>query len=309
MILCLGTTPAVQRIMTFARLQPDAVNRAIDVKEMASGKVINVARVAHTLGEESIATGFLGGVGEKIIRQDLDRSGIAHDFVSVEAPTRTCVTVLDQNAGTATELIEESREVEASAWDRLRQRIQELLKRAKIMVMSGSLPPGAPQDFYGWCVQAANAAGAAAIVDGSGEPLLRALEARPLLVKPNRIELALTLGAGIENDRQLADAMRRLIHMGAPWAMVTMGAEGVILTDGKDVRRVRPPKVKAINAIGSGDALAAGVAVGLVPGLDMLNASRLGVACGAANAQTPWPGVVEKQRVEELLKSVEVTES
>ena len=101
MILCVGTTPVMQRTMTFARLQIDAVNRAADVRESASGKSINVARVAHTLGAEVVATGFLGGPRGAFIRSDLDSAGIAHDFVSVRPNTRMCVTMIDHGGATA----------------------------------------------------------------------------------------------------------------------------------------------------------------------------------------------------------------
>jgi len=44
MIITLGTTPTIQRTMTFARLSLDAVNRATSVKQFAAGKSINVIR-------------------------------------------------------------------------------------------------------------------------------------------------------------------------------------------------------------------------------------------------------------------------
>src|SRR3954468_17447969 len=107
MIVCLGTTPALQRTMTFDRLRLDAVNRARSVREYASGKSINAARVVTTLGRPVVATGFLGGDSADACRRDLDAAGIAHDFASVAPRTRMCVTVVDGGAGTATELIEE----------------------------------------------------------------------------------------------------------------------------------------------------------------------------------------------------------
>src|SRR6266511_1746626 len=109
MILCIGTTPVMQLTFVFPRLQLDHVNRATEVHDTASGKSINVARVIHTLGEESFATGFLGGDTGKFIRDDLAACGIANDFVSVTPTTRTCVTVIDQSTGQATELVEESK--------------------------------------------------------------------------------------------------------------------------------------------------------------------------------------------------------
>src|SRR5689334_17576920 len=111
MILCLGTTPTVQRTMTFDRVTPDAVNRASEVLETASGKSINVARTLHTLGHDVLAIGFLGGPSGQLVRGDLDRAGIGHDFIEVTPKTRTCTTVIDRAAGTVTELVEETRAV------------------------------------------------------------------------------------------------------------------------------------------------------------------------------------------------------
>src|SRR5690348_4688636 len=116
MILCLGTTPAAQRTMIFERFAVDAVNRAAHTHDYASGKSINVARVLHTLGRDAVATGFVGGDRGEFLRRDLDQSGIRHDFVTVAAPTRQCITIIDKSAGTATELVEESHQVEPAGW-------------------------------------------------------------------------------------------------------------------------------------------------------------------------------------------------
>src|SRR5687767_7837243 len=171
MILCLGTTPADQRTMTFASLQLDAVNRAASVTRTASGKSINVARVARTLGADVVAAGFVGGDAGPFMRRDLDSAGIRHDFVDVTPATRACITVVDESTGTATELIEESKEVEPDAWDRLVDRLDAHLRTADVLVLSGTLTPRAPQDFYGRCVARAALHGVRAIVDATGEPL------------------------------------------------------------------------------------------------------------------------------------------
>ena len=69
MILCIGTTPAAQRVMVFRRLALDAVNRAVMTWDGAAGKSVNVAKVLQALGEQPVATGFLGGArGEQVGR-------------------------------------------------------------------------------------------------------------------------------------------------------------------------------------------------------------------------------------------------
>jgi fructose-1-phosphate kinase PfkB-like protein len=145
MILCVGTAPTVQRSMTFERLAIDEVNRAVQVLETASGKSINVARVLHTLGKEVLATGFLGGDSGRMIRTQLDLEHIGQEFVEVPFRTRTCTTVIDCSNGTHTELVEESQVVEQHYWSELEQLIARHLPGSRAMVLSGGLPPKAPQ--------------------------------------------------------------------------------------------------------------------------------------------------------------------
>jgi len=297
MILCLGTTPAVQMTMTFASLQLDAVNRAASVAHSASGKSINVARVARALGASVLATGFIGGDGAPFVRRDLDAAGIPHDFVDVQPRSRTCVTVIDERAGTATELIEESKQVEPEAWLRLVDRIDAHLGAADVLVVSGTLTPGAPQDFYATCAKRASLRGVRAIVDATGEPLRHAIAAKPFIIKPNRAELGRTLGVDTSTDAGLREAMRKAVELGARWVVVTMGAEGVIASDGKGFWRVPIPKVDVVNPIGSGDAFAAGLAVSLAVGPPMPEAMVLATACGVANAMTPVAGRVRPDDV------------
>jgi tagatose 6-phosphate kinase len=296
----------MQRTMVFDRLRLDSVNRAAEVHETASGKSLNVVRVLHALGDECVAGGFVGGDSGRFIRDELDRAGVPHDFVTVAPKTRTCVTILDRASGETTELVEESKEVEKPAWGKLRGRVAEWLPRAKVMVLSGSLTPNAPQDFYGFCVNRATEHAASAIVDAAGEPLRRALAARPLVVKPNRAELARTLDSPIESDAALRDAIRRLIELGPGWCVVTQGKEGAIVSDGQRFWRVRSPALRAVNPIGSGDSVAAGLASAIARGQRLPEAARLGIACGAANAMTLLPGHVRPDDVAQLVEKIEL---
>lgn len=306
MILCVGTTPVLQRSMIFERVVIDEVNRAVEVSEYASGKSINVARVLRTLGEDVTATGFVGGDSGRFIREQLNAADVSHYFVTVGPKTRTCVTVIDRSAGTATELVEEARSVEPIAWDALRERVTDLLSGATVMVLSGSLPPGAPQDFYGFCVDRANQRGVKSVVDAAGEPLRHALPHRPMIVKPNRGELAKALDVSVESDADLRDAIKRLIELGPAWTVVTQGKAGAIVSDGGKFWRVRSPQVQTINPIGSGDAVAAGLACAIARGEAMPDACKLAVACGAANAMTPIAGMVRPEDVASLQQRIEV---
>ncbi len=306
MIVCLGTTPALQRTLVFDILRIDAVNRAPGARENASGKSINVARVVQVLGEEALAIGFLGGETGLKIRSDLEKTGIKHEFITTSAPTRVCTTLLDRKSGTATELVEEPVAVEPEAWTALFELLGSRLKRARALVLSGSLPPGGPQDFYADCTRSAVREGIPVILDAAGEPLRRALPCGPGLVKPNRMELQDAVGLEAQTIPQLRNALSRLVTSGARSAVVTLGPEGAIVTDGASFWRITTPPITAVNPIGSGDAVAAGFAVAIARDMPFAEAARLAFACGAANALTDVAGHVHESDIGRISSSVRV---
>lgn len=306
MILCVGATPAVQRSMKFASLTVDQVNRAASVTETAAGKSINVARVLHLLGHELLATGFVGGDTGEFVRSEMDREGIPHRFIDVPFRTRTCITVIDEQNRTTTELVEESQVVPEQYWAELEALVAGEISYSQALVLSGALPPQAPQDFYANCCKMAERAGVPVIMDTRGHPLALAMPHRPVLVKPNREELATTFGLDVSGNEQLKTSIRRLLAMGAQSALITMGAAGAVFYDGAEFQLIPAPAVKTVNAIGSGDSVAAGFAAGLVQKLPLLQCAILGIACGSANAMTATPGVVHPADVKRLRAEISV---
>jgi tagatose 6-phosphate kinase len=302
MILCIGTTPAAQRVMIFPKLTPDAVNRAVTTLDGPAGKSVNVAKVLKALGELPVATGFLGGDRGEFLRAELVEKGIELDFVTVSAETRQCITVIDESAGTHTELVEESHPVEPVDFDKLMAVIRRRVPECRAVVMSGTIVSGGPMNLYFDCTQLAEHAGVLSVVDAQGTALLEALKAKPGLVKPNRTELAATVGRQLADEADAMQAMRELRERGAQRVVVTAGKEPVLAFDGKSFWRITVPRIKAINTIGSGDAFTAGLAWRLVRGDDLGEACRWGSAAGAANALTLMPGEVNHEDIERLAR-------
>lgn len=306
-ILCLGTTPAVQRVMIFRKLSLDAVNRAATTLDGAAGKSVNVAKVLKALGEQPVATGFLGGERGRFLEEALEAKGIEFDFVTVSTPTRQCITIIDESVNTHTELVEESRPVGSADFDKLRAVIRRRIPECQAMVMSGTIVTGGPTNLYFECTQLAESAGMLSVVDGQGKALLEALTGKPGLVKPNRTELAATFGLELKDDTGVRNAMRRLSERGAQRVVVTAGKEATLAFDGKVFWSVFSPLIKAVNPIGSGDAFTAGLVSHLLRGDDLGEACRWGSAAGAANALTLMPGEVNKEDVERLVRQIEVS--
>lgn len=306
MILCLGTTPAAQRVMVLRNLALDAVNRAVTTLDGAAGKSINVAKVLKTLGEQPLAMGFLGGDRGEELRRLLQEKGIDLDFVSVSARTRQCITVLAQDQGSHTELVEESLPVRPSDYDALIGRFRQRVKTCRAVILSGSITPGGPTALYRECAALAREAGALCVVDAQGAPLREALQASPGLVKPNRAELSATVGRELKDEADVKHAMAKLCESGTQRVVVTAGREPTLAFDGKHFWRILPPSIAAVNPIGSGDAFTAGLVWRLLRGEDLGEACRWASAGGAANALTLMPGDLNAQDVTRLAREVVV---
>lgn len=304
-ILCLGTTPAVQRVMLFRTLKLDAVNRSATTLDGAAGKAVNVAKVLKALGEQPLVTGFLGGARGDFLRTVLAENGVASDFVAVKAPTRQCITVIDESAGTQTELVEESRPVGPADFDALMAVVRRQIPRCRAMVMSGTIVTGGPTTLYRDCLRLA-AASVLSVVDAQGAALLEALKEKPGLVKPNRLELAATTKRELKSEADLRSAMRELHERGAQRVMVTAGTEPTMAFDGNVFWQVITPRIRAVNSIGCGDAFAAAATWRLLRGDDLGEACRWSAATGAADALTAMVGEVSRADVDRLAREVEV---
>jgi len=292
--------------MLFRELKLDAENRAVTTLDGAAGKSVNVAKVLKALGARPVAVGFLGGDRGQSLRSMLDARRIEHEFVEVATRTRQCVTVIDESAGAVTELVEESQPVAAVGYDVLLATLRRSIKRFRAVVMSGTLTPGGPPDFYFHCTRLARAVGALSIVDAQGEALLEALKAGPGLVKPNRLELAATVGRALPDERVRMAAMRELHGRGAQRIVVTAGKEPTLVFDGRRFWRVRAPRIAAVNPIGSGDSFTAALTWRLLRGEDLSEACRWASAAGAANALTTLAGEVNLKDVKRLASKVVV---
>lgn len=303
-ILCVGLTPAWQETLEFDRLRLGEVNRCRAITRSAAGKGANVARVLNSLGASTVLLTFCGGENGKLWLDDLEGAGVRADVVRTRSATRVCQTLIDQSTGDITELVREAPLPSRAEWASLLRRFEARLGRAKLVVIAGALMPGARDAVYRDLVRLTRSRGVPVLIDSQKTALMRTLPHRPLLVKLNVHELENTLGLSLRNEKQIVAGARRFIGGGARQVVVTHGARSAWLVLPGRVWRFTPPRIQAVNAIGSGDAVTAGIVCGIVKGLEIAGAVRLGIACGAANALTLTPGDVDVQTVRKLAHKV-----
>ncbi|MBX3441677.1 MAG: 1-phosphofructokinase family hexose kinase [Planctomyces sp.] len=314
MILAAGLSPAWQYVLVFDRLEVGHVNRARGSEWFASGKALNVGLALNSLDAPSRTLSIAGGATGDQLRRDFTSSGAAARWIRTEAGTRICTTLINQASGETTELVENSPAIRPGELDDFRAAFAEEARTADVIVCSGSLPEGAPRNYYAQLFEAAasdcpalSSSPARVVLDIRGPELLACLPNRPFLVKPNREELAATLQRPLDDDRSLLDGMRELNRAGAEWVLVTQGGEPAWLASERDLHRIRPPRgLRVVNPIGCGDCVAAGVACGLSRNLDPVECVRLGMAAAAANLEQMSSARFDALRVRELAAQVVV---
>ncbi|MES2462641.1 MAG: 1-phosphofructokinase family hexose kinase [Armatimonadota bacterium] len=310
MILCIGLSPTVQRTLFFDHFSPEQVNRAKETQITASGKAVNVARVISILGGAPHLVQIVGGDSGRFVAHSLERQGIANTSVPVQndAATRTCVTILSPGQA-PTELVEEVPPITDLDIAAIRSAARPLLPHSRALCLSGSFPPGVPVRFYADLVHEANSLGVLSFVDAQKAPLLEALGEKPFLVKPNLDEAFATLGLTRSDDDQ-ADASTAVVALqeaGSTWALVSMGKAGSLLGGEGRMWHINPPQVDAVNPIGSGDSLTAGLVYAHIrQGKPIPEAVVFGTACAAANCLSLTSGVVEPRDVERFLPQVQI---
>jgi 1-phosphofructokinase family hexose kinase len=301
-IIAAGLSPAWQTVMCFEKLVPGEVNRAREVHHFASGKVLNVAVALANLGSPSQAISIVGGAQRELIDCDLSALGVSRHWVLSGSPTRTCLTLIDESSGTTTELVENASSVTSDELEQFSALFAHETESASAVVVTGSLPSGTPDNYYERLLTDVKCP---VILDARGPELLLTLKHRPWLVKPNRSELATTLGKSLDTDSDVHAAMQELVAQGAQRVLISNGAAPAWFLDGDNLYQFTPPRVaKVINPIGSGDCLAAGIAHALDQRRDPLECITFGLAAAAENVTMLTTGRFDETAVQVRRKDI-----
>ncbi|WP_028058254.1 1-phosphofructokinase family hexose kinase [Candidatus Solirubrobacter pratensis] len=307
-MLIAGPNLTIDRTSTIPALRPGEVLRLADVVVTPGGKGLNVARAALALGVPAVLVAFLPGYTGRAAAAMIAEEGVTLQGVPTAGELRSTSVILEPG-GRATVLNEPGPRLELERWVALEGVIDDALADHVVLVCSGSLPPGAPEDGYARLTARARDAGRRAVVDANGPVLGAALHAHPHVVTPNLAEAeGLLHGRADESveaspdarERSLA-AARELVHRGAEAAIVTSAAAGAAVAWNRDAEWLDAPRAHAINPIGAGDVLTSGLAAALERGASVLDAAREGVAAAAASVEAPKAGELDRRRRDELL--------
>lgn len=304
MIITVTLNPALDKTVEIPDFSLDAVNRITAMRTDPGGKGLNVSKVIAKLGGTSTAVGVLGGTTGRRIADAMDALGIACQFTFVDGETRTNLKVIDPARHTNTDLNEPGLTVDQETLDHMRDALVAAIRPGDIVVLSGSLPKGAPADTYGSWTAACRTAGARVFLDADGEPLAHGLAAKPYLAKPNNHELSRLTGRALETADDLLAAARTLIADGVERVVVSMGGDGALFVSADGAYRAEGLRVPVGSTVGAGDSMVAALAYAAEQGMADADTVRLAVATSAANVMCSGSQAAERSAVDELLPHV-----
>ncbi|MCI8516347.1 MAG: 1-phosphofructokinase [Hungatella sp.] len=305
MIYTVTLNPAMDKTVEIPSFTIDRVNRITAIRTDPGGKGINVSKVIQKLGGTSIAAGILGGSTGEAILSALKAMGLESSFLFGDGETRTNLKVVDPAGHTNTDINEPGLTVSDRLMEKLLDELLAKLSSGDIVVLSGSLPKGAPADTYFTWTNACQKAGAKVILDADGDLLAAGLKASPYLIKPNNHELSRMLGETLETPEDLKKAAENLMEQyGIPMVVVSMGGDGALyVTRGKTVC-AEGLKVPVGSTVGAGDSLVAALAFALESGMALEETVRLSTATGAANVMCSGTQAAEYSVIRELIPKV-----
>ncbi|HEP1784531.1 TPA: tagatose-6-phosphate kinase [Streptococcus suis] len=309
MILTITLNPSVDIAYQLDTFHLDTVNRVEKVQKTAGGKGLNVTRVLKQIGEDVVATGFIGGEIGSYVKNQLTRNAIKNSFVEIGSETRNCIAVLHD--GKQTEILEQGPTIQEHEALNFIEHLEIILNNVDVVVISGSLPKGLASNYYVEIVELCKEFGVAVVLDCSGEALKNVLESqqKPTVIKPNTEELSQLIGKEVTDDiQELKSVLSGQLFQGIDWIVVSLGAQGAFAKHNDKFYRVRIPKIKVVNPVGSGDSTVAGIAAGLVHALPEAELLKNANVLGMLNAQEEQTGYVNLENAESLYSQIEVEE-
>ena len=283
MILTVTLNAAIDKRYVVEGYQVGEVNRVKECAYTPGGKGLNVSKPASIAGAEVVATGFVGGHAGNYIEDALKPFGIKSEFYHLEEESRSCINIWDEVNHVQTEFLEPGFTVSEEEFEGFEKHFTELVKKADVVAMSGSVPKGLDGTAYQRLVRICKEAGKKVILDTSGKLLEMGIEAKPTMIKPNIDEIRMLTGKSCDNFQDMVDA---------------------VCDDG--IFRARVPKIDAVNTVGCGDSMIAGFALGLSEGLSVEETLKKASAISAAAALREETGFFVKEDMEKIYPQVEI---
>jgi len=306
-VVTLTMNPALDLSTTVAEIVPFKKLRCTTVRRDPGGGGINVARVVRRLGGHGAAIFPVGGPAGEALAELVAAEGVESVTVPIAADTREDFTVFETGSGKQFRFVAPGPVLGESEWQRCCEAFFAAAAGADFAVVSGSLPPGMTDAFFGEIARRAREANIRLVLDTTGAGLKAGLAEGLYLAKPNQGEFAELMGVETGDMAAMAEAARRLVGEGRVEAVaLTLAESGALLVTRELCLKARAPQVVAVSTVGAGDSFLGAMVWALAAGRDWTAAFRLGVAAGSAALLSTGTDLAHPEAIHRLEAEVRV---
>ncbi|WP_262028110.1 1-phosphofructokinase family hexose kinase [Microvirga sp. Mcv34] len=299
-VVTLTMNPALDIATSADAVMPTDKIRCGPPRYDPGGGGINVARVIRRLGGDALAIFPAGGAAGTALDTLLDRERLLSCRVPIAGTTRESFTVDERRSGQQYRFVLPGPKLSEEEWRACLAHLARLADGTRFIVASGSLPPGVPADFFQQVADLAKSLETRLVLDTSGDAL-RQIRSGAYLLKPSLRELKEWVGEDLPDEASQVAAAQSLIARGICEVMVvSLGGHGALLVSAEGAERLAPFRVPVRSAVGAGDCMVGAIVFGLMQGMDLRHAVRLGMAAGAATLMTPGTELCRREDVERL---------
>ncbi|MFV2082096.1 MAG: 1-phosphofructokinase family hexose kinase [bacterium] len=304
-IITVTVNPAVDKYASVQKIEPDIKLRCTPPRFEPGGGGLNVSRAIMKLGGTSRAVTTAGGEMGRMLLELLEEEGIETSSTAVQGQTRENLTLYEESTGEQFRFGMPGPSISRDEWEMLLVEVESAELAPDFIVASGSLPRGAPENFYSRIAEIASRSGSKMILDTSGVGLKISPGAGIYMIKPNRNELEQFAGGKLTTLKEMESTAYGLVRNAkCQILVVSLGPEGALLVSEEGPEWISGPQVETISSIGAGDSMVAGIVMKLAQDHPVREAVKFGVACGAAAVMTPGSELCRKEDAFKLYKDM-----
>lgn len=299
-VLTLTMNPALDVTVTIPKLQPWRKLRATDERQYPGGGGINVARMLKRMQVPVRAFYPYGGCSGSRLKRLLRNEGVEQISLPIRGETRSNILVFDQHDHQFYRVIRKGPALSPAEWRQCRKALGQALHESCLLVVSGSLPQGAPPDLYAQVANLAREAGIPMLLDSADRSVEQVLAEGFWTLRLNHREFQAFIGKQAGSKETLAEmAMDFVAKHPIENLIVTLG-KGALLMSRDQYIEVRSPDIEPMSASGGGDSFVAGFVAQWIGQRPPDEALRYAAAAAAAALIRPLGELAKIEDIDRL---------
>jgi 1-phosphofructokinase family hexose kinase len=307
MILCVTLNPCLDKTLIVPAWQPGDSVRGRSIRQVVGGKGNNVSRALARFGRATRPVTFLGGpVGvlcERLLRLE-DR--LDPVVINTASTTRVILTVRTETSDEQSAFFDPDPAITRKEAETLIQTVERLLGETPIdaLTLSGSSPCPETHGLYSDLIALARSTQTPVFLDTYGPALDDIWGFWPTAIQLNRREACGHLRNPDATEADLFKLLESWDRHGVACGTITDGPNHVLIRLRGHSYRALPPLIRAVNPIGSGDCLLAGLVDAWLREFDPEALIRHAIASAVANALVWDAGAIDPVEVEHQSRGV-----